>query len=148
MFRIPIIADREFYLEPLFFSYFLLPSLHFASGAASAILLVPIDNSRQYPIENVTRHYRDHYLEALFRRDIEFIEKFSPGRLGQRFSEESSRIVEGLGPGLGVLVRSLSILFCGIILGLTRVEMRFCTEDIGLVANPSDIDRISLYRLL
>ena len=83
----------------------------------------------------------------MLRRDVEFIEKFSPGRLGQRFSEESSRIVEGLGPGLGVLVRSLSILFCGIILGLTRVEMRLCTEDIGLVAYPSDIDCISFNRL-
>ncbi|CBK24613.2 uncharacterized protein [Blastocystis hominis] len=120
MFRIPITADREFYLVPLFFSYSLLRSLRFVSGVASAILLVNYWHLLQCSIENVTRHYRDHYLAALFRRDVEFIEKFSPGRLGQRFSEESSRIVEGLGPGLGVLVRSLSILFCGIIIGLTR----------------------------
>ena len=52
---------------------------------------------------------------------MEFIEKFSPGRLGQRFSEESSRIVEGLGPGLGLMVRSLSSLFSGIFIGMTRV---------------------------
>ena len=140
-------ADREFYLVPLFFSYSLLRSLRFVSGVASAILLVNYWHLLQCSIENVTRHYRDHYLAALFRRDVEFIEKFSPGRLGQRFSEESSRIVEGLGPGLGVLVRSLSILFCGIIIGLTRVEMRLYIEDIGLVVNPSDIDCVSSNRL-
>lgn len=121
MFRILIITDREFYSARLCFSYFLLRSLHFVSGVASAILLVRIVILLQYIIENITRHYRDHYLAALFRRDVEFIEKFSPGRLGQRFSEESSKIVEGLGPGLGALVRALSNLFCGIIIGFTRV---------------------------
>ena len=123
MCRIPITVDREFCLVPLYFSYFLLRSLHFVSGVASAILLVILNHSVHYTIENITRHYRDHYLAALFQRDVEFIEKFSPGRLGQRFSEESSRIVEGLGPGLGALVRALSNLFCGIILGLTRVTI-------------------------
>ena len=74
-----------------------------------------------WAVENTTRHYRDQYLLALFRRDVDFIERFSPGRLGQRFSEESSRIVEGLGPGLGLIVRSLSSLFSGIVIGMTRV---------------------------
>ena len=62
-------------------------------------------------------------MAALFRHDVEYIEQFSPGRLGQRFSEESSRIVDGLGPGLGTMIRSLSSLFCGIYIGMTRVTI-------------------------
>ena len=79
-----------------------------------------------WSIENVTRHYRDHYVAAIFRRDVEFLEQFSPGRLGQRLSEESSRIVEGLGPGLGSLVRALASLFCGIVIGLVHVRIVSC----------------------
>ena len=44
-------------------------------------------------------------MKAVLRHDVEFIESVSPGRLGQRFSEESSRIVIGLGPDLGMMVR-------------------------------------------
>ena len=76
-----------------------------------------------WPTENITRQYRDHYVAALFQRDVEFLEQFSPGRLGQRFSEESSRIVDGLGPGLGSLVRALSSLFSGIVIGMTLVRI-------------------------
>lgn len=79
-----------------------------------------------WSIENITRHYRDHYVAAIFRHDVEFLEQFSPGRLGQRFSEESSRIVDGLGPGLGSLVRALASLFCGIVIGLVHVTIVSC----------------------
>ena len=85
---------------------------------------------------------------ALFRRDVEFIERFSPGRLGQRFSEESSRIVEGLGPGLGLMVRSLASLFSGIFIGMTRVTIIFLRLKIGLDAYSLDFAGFSLYHFL
>lgn len=72
-------------------------------------------------IENVTKRFRSEYMKALFLHDVEFIESMSPGRLGQRFSEESSRIVDGLGPGLGLMFRSVSSLICGLCIGFIMV---------------------------
>lgn len=60
-------------------------------------------------------------MKALFHHDVEFIESMSPGLLGQRFSDESSRIVEGLGPDLGLMFRSLSALACGLCIGFIMV---------------------------
>lgn len=77
-------------------------------------------------LEQITRHYRDNYVAALLSHDVEYIESFSPGKLGQRFSEESSTIVEGLGPGLGSLMRALSSLFCGILIGVNYVFVLPC----------------------
>lgn len=51
--------------------------------------------------------------------DIEYIESISPGRLGQRFSEESSRMVNGLGPELGLMFRAIASMITGAIIGLT-----------------------------
>ena len=79
-----------------------------------------------YFSEQITRHYRDNYVAALLSHDVEYIESFSPGKLGQRFSEESSTIVEGLGPGLGSLMRALSSLFCGILIGVNYVFVLPC----------------------
>ena len=76
--------------------------------------------------ENVTRSYRKSYVESLLYHDVEYIESVSPGRLGQRFSEESSRIVDGLGPGLGLLSRSLASLVCGLVVGFYFVESLHC----------------------
>ena len=72
--------------------------------------------------ENVTRSFRKAYVESLLHHDVEYIESVSPGRLGQRFSEESSRIVDGLGPGLGLLSRSLASLVCGLVVGFYFVH--------------------------
>lgn len=55
------------------------------------------------------------------KHDVEFVESISPGKLGQRFSEESSRIVAGLGPELGTMVRSFTSLVVGVIIGLVYV---------------------------
>ena len=51
--------------------------------------------------------------------DVEYIESISPGRLGQRFSEESSRMVNGLGPELGLMFRAVASMVTGAIIGLT-----------------------------
>ena len=51
--------------------------------------------------------------------DVEYIESISPGRLGQRFSEESSRMVNGFGPELGLMLRAVASMVTGAIIGLT-----------------------------
>ena len=71
--------------------------------------------------EHVTIRFRKEYMKAVLRHDVEFIESVSPGRLGQRFSEESSRIVIGLGPDLGMMVRYMTSLITGTIIGLFYV---------------------------
>lgn len=77
-------------------------------------------------VENVTRGFRKAYVESLLHHDVEYIESVSPGRLGQRFSEESSRIVDGLGPGLGLLSRSLASMICGLVIGFIFVFSITC----------------------
>ena len=44
-----------------------------------------------------------------------------PGELGQNLAEESSRIINGLGPSLGQLVNSISAFLAGTILGFWHV---------------------------
>ena len=73
-------------------------------------------------IENVTIRFRKEYVKAVLRHDIDFIESISPGRLGQRFSEESSRIVTGLGPDLGTMVRFVTSIVMGCIIGFIYVR--------------------------
>ena len=80
------------------------------------------DTTLCWSIEHVTRHYRDAYMRALLQRDVEFIEQYGPGMLGQRFSEQSSAIVEGLGPTLGDLFHAFSGLITGIIIGFLSVS--------------------------
>lgn len=60
-------------------------------------------------------------MRALLERDVEFIEQFGPGMLGQRFSEQSSAIVDGLGPTLGGLCHAISGLATGIVIGFISV---------------------------
>ena len=72
-------------------------------------------------VENVTIRFRKEYTKAILRHEVEYIESISPGKLGQRFSEESSRIVTGLGPDLGMMVRSLSSVITGAVIGLVYV---------------------------
>lgn len=60
-------------------------------------------------------------MKAVLERDVEFVEQFGPGLLGQRFSEQSSTIVDGLGPSLGGLFRALASLITGIIIGFISV---------------------------
>ena len=72
-------------------------------------------------VENVTIRFRKEYTKAILRHEVEYIESISPGKLGQRFSEESSRIVAGLGPDLGMMVRSLSSVITGAVIGLVYV---------------------------
>ena len=76
-----------------------------------------------YFAEHVTRKYRKEYVQSLLRHDVEYIESNSPGKLGQRYSEESSRIINGLGPGLGIFIRSLACLICGVCIGLYYVRV-------------------------
>ena len=93
----------------LFFEKYL---LHYFAGC---------DSTRRWCIEHITRHYRDAYMRALLERDVEFIEQFGPGMLGQRFSEQSSAIVDGLGPTLGGLCHAISGLATGIVIGFISV---------------------------
>lgn len=72
-------------------------------------------------VEHVTQRYRNKYLKSLLHHDISVIEMYSPGTLGQRFSEESTRMVNGLGPSLGMFVRSVTSLLCGLVLGFYYV---------------------------
>ena len=72
-------------------------------------------------LEHVTIRFRKEYLKALLRHDVDYVENISPGRLGQRFSEESSRIVAGLGPDLGMMVRFVVSLTTASIIGLFYV---------------------------
>lgn len=72
-------------------------------------------------LEHVTIRFRKEYLKAILRHNVDYIESISPGRLGQRFSEESSRIVTGLGPDLGTMIRCVSSLVTGTIIGLIYV---------------------------
>ena len=44
-----------------------------------------------------------------------------PGRIGQILSEESSRIINGLGPSIGQLVRALATFLSGCIIGFVYV---------------------------
>ena len=71
--------------------------------------------------EHVTIRFRKAYVKAVLRHDVDFIENISPGRLGQRFSEESSRLVTGLGPDLGTMVRFVTSMVTGSIIGLIYV---------------------------
>ena len=73
-------------------------------------------------IEHVTRHYRDAYMKSILQHDVEFIESYSPGLLGQRFSEQSSVIVNGLGPGLGAIFHAFAALVTGVIIGFMSVR--------------------------
>lgn len=59
---------------------------------------------------------------------VEYIESISAGRLGQRFSEESSRIVNGLGPELGVMVRAIASMLTGCTIGLTYVRLESSSD--------------------
>ncbi len=64
-------------------------------------------------------------MKSLLQHDVEFIESYSPGLLGQRFSEQSSVMVDGLGPSLGAFFSAISALITGIIIGFVSV----CTLD-------------------
>ena len=60
-------------------------------------------------------------MKAVLERDVEFVEQFGPGLLGQRVSEQSSSIVDGLGPSLGGLFRTLASLITGVVVGILSV---------------------------
>ena len=82
------------------------------------------------------------------KHDVEYIENISPGRLGQRFSEESSRIVTGLGPELGVMVRAIASMITGCVIGLYYVGNEERYVSVELDANSSCICCISICVLL
>ena len=69
----------------------------------------------------MTIRFRQEYTKSVMKHYVEYIESISPGRLGQRFSEESSRIVIGLGPELGAMVRAFASMITGCIVGFYYV---------------------------
>ena len=75
-------------------------------------------------LEHVTIRFRKEYLKAVLRHDVVYIESISPGSLGQRFSEESSRVVTGLGPDLGMIVRFVTGLTTASVIGFFYVLIR------------------------
>lgn len=48
-----------------------------------------------------------------------------PGKMGQILSEESSRIINGLGPSIGQLVRAIATFISGCIMGFLYVQFYF-----------------------
>ena len=68
-------------------------------------------------------------MKSLLQHDVEFIESYSPGTLGQRFSEQSSALIDGLGPNLGALFHAISALVTGIIIGFMSVITFFREDD-------------------
>ena len=119
-----------------FTSYIIIPkhlndayccNIHFFERACLDYL-VGLFTSWLWTVENRTRLYHNPYLLALFCPDVEFIEKLSPDRLGQRFSKEFSRIVEYLRPGLVLVVLLLSSLFFNIIIDLFGQETNVDVE--------------------
>ena len=84
--------------------------------------------------EHVTRAYRTEYVRKLLNHDVEYIDSMSPGRLGQRFSEQSSGIIGGLGPELGILVRTFGSLLCGMVIGFIYVVLGCSDDHIELAA--------------
>ena len=88
-------------------------------------------------LEHVTIRFRKEYLKAVLRHDVDFIESISPGRLGQRFSEESSRLVTGLGPDLGTMIRFVTSMVTGSIIGFVYVFSLICGDVTELATHPS-----------
>ena len=82
------------------------------------------------------------------KHDVEYIESISPGRLGQRFSEESSRIVLGLGPELGAMVRAFASMVTGCVLGFYYEGGERNCVIVELDADTSCVYRISICLLL
>ena len=69
----------------------------------------------------MARHLREKYIYALLHHDIDYIESNKPSTLGQAVAEESSRIINGLGPSIGQLIRSIAIFIGGVVVGLFHV---------------------------
>ena len=92
----------------------------------------------------MARHLREKYIYALLHHDIDYIESNKPSTLGQAVAEESSRIINGLGPSIGRLVRSVSTFIGGVVVGLFHVVLLFLFLMIELATNPFDADRLSL----
>ena len=70
-------------------------------------------------VENLTRQLRENYIYALLHHEVEYVESKKPGILGQAVSEESSRIINGLGPSIGQLVRAIATFLAGVIIGFS-----------------------------
>ena len=68
------------------------------------------------------------YIRSVLHHDVSFIESMSPGRIGQILSEESSRIINGLGPSIGQLVRAISTFISGCIIGFLYVSLNNLVE--------------------
>lgn len=54
---------------------------------------------------------------------MDYIESEKPGTLGQTLAEESSRIINGLGPSIGQFVRAVATFLSGLIIGFTHVRL-------------------------
>lgn len=78
-----------------------------------------------WQVENLTRHLREKYIYALLHHDVDYIESEKPGALGQTVAEESSRIINGLGPSIGQFVRAIATFLCGLLIGFTHVSFYF-----------------------
>lgn len=80
----------------------------------------------------MTRHLREKYVYALLHHDIAYVESEKPGKLGQTVAEESSRIINGLGPSIGQFVRAIATFLSGLIIGFTHVSfMNFTNYRVG-----------------
>ena len=98
-------------------------------------------------LENLARHLREKYIYALLHHDIDYIESNKPSTLGQAVAEESSRIINGLGPSIGRLVRSISTFIGGVIVGVMHVLLCLFFDVVELAADSVDSDRLSLFDL-
>ena len=72
-------------------------------------------------LESITKKFREDYIKAVLHHDIPYIESMKPEEIGQVLSEESSRIINGLGPAIGQLVRAIATYLSGCIISFLYV---------------------------
>ena len=110
----------ERYFSSLSVIYSLLQFLLFLKENVWMVMLV-FNRFRFWCVENITRRFREQFIHATLKHDVSYIESMKPGRIGQILSEESSRIINGLGPSIGQLVRALATFLSGCIIGFVYV---------------------------
>lgn len=72
-------------------------------------------------VESITRKFRENFIKSVLHHEVSYIETMKPGKLGQILSEESSRIINGLGPSIGQLIRAIATFISGCLIGFLYV---------------------------
>ncbi|KAK8803666.1 hypothetical protein WA158_001360 [Blastocystis sp. Blastoise] len=70
-----------------------------------------------YYAERQIVYYRQKYIISALNQDVAYIEQINPNKIGERIAEQSARIRDGLGPGIGGFIRAFFQLIGGLIVG-------------------------------